>query len=452
MDTLTDLIQSAALANLAAGKFDEVEAFCRPILTRRPNDIFALQCLGTVAMRTGKPHEAIAFLRRASKAKRGDAGLLTNLGVALRAAGRLDEAVEAYGLALKAAPNAGETWFNLGNALKDLGRPGESERAYRNAIATQNCTAGGFNVYCNLGLLWEEHGAFDAAIDAYQRALKLRSNQPELYYNLGNALRGKLALDDAIGAYDAALRLRPEYSQARLNQSLALLQMGDFKHGFARYEARLRTDEVEPREFSSPFWIGEPLAGCTLLLHAEQGLGDTIQFLRYLPTLNKLGGRILVEVHPALRRLVERKVEHEALRCVEVLSRGDVLPPFDFHLHIMSLPHVLGFDPDRIPGNSPYLWPDPVVLQHWISRRFGSAWFGQVIQSIATIAIDPYGPSRCCRYSTRRHRTAAIGISSVFKSVPALRTLRFFHLVRSPTSRPSSATLLTRPPSFAPST
>jgi tetratricopeptide (TPR) repeat protein len=378
-----DLVQAAALANLEAGRFDEVEALCRPILAKRPNDIVALQCLGAASLRAGKPDEAVAYLRRASKARRGDVGLLTNLGVALKVAGRIEEAVKTYGLALKAAPHAGETWFNLGNALKDLGRLGEAEQAFRKAIAAGNCSAGGANVYCNLGLLWEDCGAFDAAIAAYQQTLKLRPNHPELYYNLGNALRGKLALDEAIGAYDTALRLRPEYPQARLNQSLAFLQKGDFARGFAGYEARLDTDEVERRGFSAPQWTGEPLMSRTLLLHAEQGLGDTIQFLRYLPTLNRLGSRIVLEVHPALRRLVDRKIEHDALGCVAAVSRGDELPPFDVQLHIMSLPYVLGFDLANIPGTSPYMWPDPVALQDWTARlhdrssiRIGLVWAG----------------------------------------------------------------------------
>lgn len=377
-----DLVQAAALANLDAGRFDEVEALCRPILARRPNDIVALQCLGAASLRAGKPDEAVVYLRRASKARRGDVGLLTNLGVALKAAGRIEEAVKTYGLALKAAPHAGETWFNLGNALKDLGRTSEAEQAFRNAIAAGNCSAGGANAYCNLGLLWEDHGAFDAAIAAYQQALKLRP-QPEFYYNLGNALRGKLALDEAIGAFETALRLRPDYPQARLNQSLAFLQKGDFARGFAGYEARLDTDEVERRGFGAPRWAGEPLAGRTLLLHAEQGLGDTIQFLRYLPTLNRLGERIVVEVHRALRRLVERKIERDALGCVAAVSRGDQLPHFHIHLHMMSLPNVLGFDLADIPGPSPYLWPDPAAVQDWIARlpdsnavRIGLVWAG----------------------------------------------------------------------------
>lgn len=383
MSSLNETIQAAAIANLEAGRLDEVEALCRPMLARHPNDIVALQCLGAAALRTGRSDEAVLFLRRATKAKRGDIGLLNNLGIALKAAGRLDEAIKVYRSALKAEPKAGETWFNLGNTLRELGQRGEAEQAYRHAIAAGNCAMGGAHVYSNLGLLLQDNDAFDAAIAAHQRAISLQPRAPEFHYNLGNALRARRAPDEAIRAYETALQLRPGYPEARLNQSLALLQKGDFAGGFAGYEARLATDEIERRGFGAPLWTGDPLAGRTLLLHAEQGLGDTIQFLRYLPALNERGGRIVVEVQSALRRLVERKIEHDALARVEVISRGDTLPPFDVHLHFMSLPYALGFDPGDIPGATPYLWPDPIRLEQWSSRladerslRIGLVWAG----------------------------------------------------------------------------
>jgi len=373
---------ATALAHLEAGRFDLAEELCRPILAERPNDIVALQCAAFAVMRAGRPDQAVPFLQRATKAKRGDTGLLSNLGVALKTAGRLEEAVKVYRKALKGEPNSGQTWFNLGNALKDMKRHDEAEVAYRRAIATENC-GDGSAVYCNLGLLQEGRGDYDAAIASYQLALRARPASPNLHFNLGNALRGKLSLDEAIHAYDRALQLQPGYPDARLNQSLAFLLKGDFARGFAGFEARLDTNEVVQRGFRRPLWRGEPLSGRCLLLHAEQGYGDTIQFLRYLPELDRRGGRIVVEVPPALRRLVERKVEHDALGGIEILSAGDALPAFDFHLPFMSLPNVFGFDASAIPGTPPYLWADPVAVEHWRNRlagddavRIGVVWAG----------------------------------------------------------------------------
>jgi hypothetical protein len=145
---------------------------------------------------------------------------------------------------------------------------------------------------------------------------------------------------------------------------------------------------VEQREFDAPLWSGEALAGRRLLLYAEQGLGDTIQFLRYLPALAERSGHLVVEVQPALRRLVERKVAHDALGRVEVVGRGDALPAFDFCVPFMSLPSVVGFDPGKIPGTTRYLWPDPAAVEDWSARlagedslRIGLVWAGNPTHS-----------------------------------------------------------------------
>ena len=171
----------------------------------------------------------------------------------------------------------------------------------------------------------EERGAIDEAIAAYRQAVQRRPEFAEYHYNLGNALRAKLALDEAVAAYDRALMLRPDYPEARMNQSLAFLLKGDFARGLEGYEARRLTPEAEQRGFSAPLWRGEALVQRCLLLHAEQGFGDRIQLLRYLPVLDAYGGRIVVEVQPALRALVDAKVRRDALASVEVRSRGEAL-------------------------------------------------------------------------------------------------------------------------------
>ncbi|QPF93911.1 tetratricopeptide repeat protein [Bradyrhizobium commune] len=383
MDIAAENMLATAISRLSAGRFGEVEALCRPILARYPQHVGALHCMAQAVSRSGRPDDALPFLRRAIKVQPGDAGLLTNFGVTLRAAGKLDEAVKAYRQALQEAPEVGDIWFNLGNALRENEREGEAEAAYTRAIATGNCTNGGAAVHANHGLLLEDRGDFVAAIAAHREATRLLPDMAEYHYNLGNALRANLRLDDAVHAYDAALRLRPGYPEAILNQSLAFLLQGDFSRGLAGYEARLLTAEVERRNFAPPLWRGEPLAKRVLLLHAEQGLGDTIQFLRYLPLLNERAGHVLVEIPPALRRLTERKVTREGLAQVSVVSRSETLPRFDFHIPFMSLPHAVGFDVQDIPGGVPYLSADPAVVETWSARvgsedalRVGLVWAG----------------------------------------------------------------------------
>jgi tetratricopeptide (TPR) repeat protein len=374
---------TTALAHLGAGRLGEAEARYQAILARRPKEIAALHCLGLVALQGGKPDRAVAFLGRAASLTPADPAVLSNLGSARRAAGQLDEAVAAFNAALKIDPRAGETLFNLGNALGALRRHAEAEQAYRRAIAAGNCRQGGAAVYCNLGLLLEERGAIDEAIAAYRQAVQRRPEFAEYHYNLGNALRAKLALDEAVAAYDRALMLRPDYPEARMNQSLAFLLKGDFARGLEGYEARRLTPEAEQRGFSAPLWRGEALVQRCLLLHAEQGFGDTIQLLRYLPVLDAYGGRIVVEVQPALRALVDAKVRRDALASVEVRSRGEALPSFDCHLPMMSLARILGIASKAFPVRTPYLWPNSQAAAYWQTRlgaggvqRIGLVWAG----------------------------------------------------------------------------
>jgi tetratricopeptide (TPR) repeat protein len=374
---------SEALAHLDGGRHDVAEALCLEILEQYPRDVPALHCLGLALLPSGRPEQAVATLRRAAKRAPRDLLLLTNLGVALKAAGRLEEAVIIYQAALRIAPQAGETLFNLGNALLALGRRDESESAYRRAIAAGNCRAAGAGVYCNLGRLLEERGALDEAVAAYRNAILGLPDLPENHYNLGNALRARLALDEAVRAYDRALELRPFYPNARLNQSLVFLLRGDFGRGWEGFEWRLQTDEVERRHLSAPFWRGEALAGRCLLLHAEQGLGDTIQCLRYLPTLAARGGRVILEVQPSLRRLVDDMIDRGRLPSIEVRSRGEELPAFDCHLPLMSLHRLFHAGGPAVPDNAPYIRPDPEMVARWQDRlggngeiRIGLVWAG----------------------------------------------------------------------------
>jgi tetratricopeptide (TPR) repeat protein len=415
-------VLSEALAHLDAGRLDAAQSLARSVLARRPKDVIALQCMGLAALRGGCPDEAVPWLRQAAKLQRGDAGLLTNLGVALKAAGRLDEAVQAFTLATRAAPGAGEIHFNLGNALQALRRDEAAEAAYRRALAAGNCRQGGAAVHANLGLLLEARGAGPDAVGAHRAAVRLRPDVAEYHYNLGNALRAVLALDDAIAAYDRALALRADYHEARLNQSLALLLKGDFARGFAGYEARLETAEVERRDFPTPPWRGEPLDGRRLLVFAEQGLGDAIQFLRYLPALSAGGQRIIVEVQPALRRLVDAKLAREALTSVTVVSRGEQLPGFDVHASLMSLPATLGFDAAAIPGQVPYLWAKPDAVARWRARvaadaalAVGLVWAGNPHhrndrnRSIAPAAMAPLIRAISSRHGDARFFSLQVG-------------------------------------------
>lgn len=363
-----DNAMMTAFAHLAAGRLDEAEAISRAILASQPNHPGALHCLGLVLLRGGRPDAAVAELSRAASLDPRDTALAANLGVALRAAGRIEEAVAAYQAVLRIAPDDGDTLFRLGNALLALGRDREAEQSYRQAIASGTCRDGGAGAYANLGLLLEERGAYDQAAEAHREAIRRRPAFAEYHYNLGNALRGRLALDEAVRAYGDALALKPDYPEARLNQSLALLALGDFARGWEGFEARLHSGEVEDRGFEAPMWDGRPLAGRRLLVHAEQGHGDTIQCLRYLPALAELGGTVVIEVQPALRRLVEINLPHDAKASFAVVGRGDALPEFDFHLPVMSLHRICKAGQPSFAAAVPHIDPEPESAARWRAR------------------------------------------------------------------------------------
>lgn len=228
-----------AVAHLKAGRLDEVEALCRPILARRPKDIVALQCMGIAALRAGRPDQAVSFLHQAADTKKGDVGLLTNLGAALKAAGRLEEAVAVYELAVTSAPGAGETLFNLGNALSAMGRQIEAEAAYRRAIAAGNCRDGGAGAMSNLGALLEGRGQFGEAAEIFGEVVRRRPDFGPYRYNLANALLARGALEEAIAEYGRAIALSPGYAEAHLNLGNALYRKGDLPAAFASFQQAL---------------------------------------------------------------------------------------------------------------------------------------------------------------------------------------------------------------------
>ena len=186
---------------------------------------------------------------------------------------------------------------------------------------------------------------------------------------------GKVA--EGVALYDEALRLRPDYPEAHLNKALALLSTADFGRGWAEYEWRWKMPHLKPPKFKQPRWDGKPLAGRTLLLHAEQGLGDTVQFMRYAPLAHGDGKVVLDCPTP----LVELAASCPGIN--EVVPRGQQLPAFDTYSPLLSLPGLFGSDLDSIPASIPYLYPKPERVAYWKQElagvpgfRVGIAWQG----------------------------------------------------------------------------
>lgn len=240
------------------------------------------------------------------------------------------------------------------------------------------------SAHCNRGVALAKLGLLDEAIAAYQAALSFKPDFPEAYFNWGNALQLLSSYEMALAAYDQAIAIRADYAQAHWNKSMALLLRGELENGFKLFEWRWRCSAFtsKQRNFKQALWLGaESLQGKTILLHAEQGMGDTIQFCRYCEAVHALGAIVLLEVQAPLVGLLA------SLRGVSrLIKRGDPLPEFDFHCPLMSLPLALKTGLDSIPAAPHYLRADSAKVALWKNRlgektikRVGLVWSGSQI-------------------------------------------------------------------------
>ncbi|MEC4896140.1 MAG: tetratricopeptide repeat protein, partial [Oscillatoria sp. PMC 1050.18] len=350
-----------ALKHYQAGRFAAAEQICRKIVQSEPQQADALHLLGILAYEQGNKPEAIAKYRQAIEIKPDNPDVYNNLAIALKNQGDLDAAIVYYQQAITLRPNSADLYKNLGLAYKEKGLSEQAAAAYQQAITIQPEQA---DLYNKLGMVYRELGLAEEAIVQYQQALKLKPNWEVLYNNLGNAYREKGDLASAKVAYHQAIAIRSNYAQAQFGLAGALLMEGDFQRGFQGYEWRWKLKDNSPRKFPQPIWDGSSLAGRTILLHAEQGLGDTIQFIRYVSRLKAQGARVVVETQNALVELFQVLDDID-----EVVGRGKPLPDFDVHSPLLSLSRVFGDTIDTIPTQVPYLF-SPADNQLYLPNYF----------------------------------------------------------------------------------
>ncbi|HTP96296.1 MAG TPA: FkbM family methyltransferase, partial [Burkholderiales bacterium] len=299
------------------------------------------------------------------------------LGDALLAHDEVEQAIEVYRRLIAQCPDHSDAHCHLGVALKRLGQLDEAIACYRCAIVLDPANA----IACtNLGNALEAADRYTDAEAAYCRALALAPDNAEAHNALGLTLYRMGRVDDGIAELRRAIALKPDHVNAHTNLGLALLTRGDLAGGWPEYEWRLdMPDADEPeRVFRQPRWTGQDLGGKSLLVHFEQGLGDTLQFVRYVPVLARRGIGASLACQPELRRLLAKMPGARG-----VITTGDKLPRFDFRCSLMSLPLRLGTDLDSIPSEVPYLHADPALAQAWRERlsspafKVGLAWAGK---------------------------------------------------------------------------
>lgn len=339
------------------GKFEEAITRTQQVLRFKPDYAEAHNNLGVTYARQGRVDEAVASFREAVSLKPGYAEAHNNLGIALRDQGKLEDAVSSCREAVRLRPEYADAYYSLGNALRDLDRFDEAAASFEQAVALKPESVESRN---NLGIVYEAIGRLDDAIAQYDQVLRIKPDYVESHYNWGLALVRKGQLDEAIQRYDSALRLRPDSADMHRSRAMALLLKGDFEQGFTEFEWRWGCSDTIRPPFEQPPWDGSPLAGRTILLHAEQGLGDTVQFIRFAPHVKARGARVLLQCQPPVKCLLSGCAGFDQL-----IVQGEAIPPFDVHAPLMSLPRLLGITLTTIPAERAYIEADAGLIEKW---------------------------------------------------------------------------------------
>lgn len=436
-----------ALAALQRGEDARAEQLLKKLLRKMPRHLDALIILGAVCGRQGRYSEAATLFERAVKNHPDNAEAHYNMGLAVGHLGFHDRALECYQRALAADPRHLNTHNNLAAELLASDRCEEALRHLKQALAYHPDDP---QLLGKFGLALKETGCYDDAIAAFRRAIRIVPDDPVSHANLGLVLRHVGRLDEAIDCFRRAIALNPrpaphhhdlgltlyesgqsdaaikcmrqaialsaeplefraegvrqaialdaEPSEFRANLGVVLLAEGKFREGWAEREHRLplRSPLSDRPWIDAPFWKGEPLAGKSILVHAEQGLGDSLQFVRYLPFLSEMGAAVTFTVQPVLIPLLK----HLAGK-ITLVPTHDAGARFDFQALLLSLPHRFGTDLSNIPNTVPYIAVDGAKIAYWRERigrwgfKVGISWqgnpkfIGDAGRSIALREFEP---------------------------------------------------------------
>ena len=363
---------------ISYGRYKESKEILAELLLENPSDHLATHMLGLLAKKTNQWNLAIAFFTRAININRKYFDSYLERGLVNRQLTNLSLSIADFSAALEITPLSFEALNNRGIALCQAGNPVRAIEDFNKAVALKpNCS----QIYFNRGLAQRTFGHISAALDDYTRSIELDSKNYRALNNRAMLHRDLKNFDKAIQDLDKCLSVRPDFYEALWNKSLTLLLMGNHDLGWKLYESRWLTPEFKPkvRNFSSPLWLGEnSLKNKTILIHSEQGLGDTLQFCRYINLFKNLSCTVLLEVERPLVTIMRNLLPKE-----NIFRKGIQLPEFDYHCPMMSLP--LAFQTHGITyiEKGAYLQPTASAVGHWSSilgkskkPRVGLAWRG----------------------------------------------------------------------------
>jgi tetratricopeptide (TPR) repeat protein len=346
-------------------------------ITLNPDNAEAYNLRGNILQSQGREQAALESYDEALNADHNCVDAHFNRGNSLYALGQFENALSSFDDALLLRPAFAAAHNNRGNLLHTLQRDGEAVASYDVAIALDPDYA---QAFFNRGVALQFMDRNLEASASYADAIKIKPDYAEAFNNQGNVFQNMNLYQNALNAYHQAQTIDPEYGDAHWNEALCRLKTGDFENGWEKYEWRWQNSISNPskQQFIHPLWQGkENLDGKTILLHSEQGLGDTIQFFRYAAMVSKLGAKTLLQVHPSLAVLLRNR-----LRGVKILSRA-ATEEYDFHCPLLSLPLAFNTKLWAIPASPSYLFSDPAISTLWQNKiglknypRVGLVWSG----------------------------------------------------------------------------
>jgi len=385
---------------LHMNRFEEAATLFKEAVTARPSETGIAMNLGTALLKMNRLQEAGAVYEQIIRMKPDFAEAWANIAVVLAELRRLEDAARANRRAIELKPNFSLPYQNLGTVLRDMGRLDEAEQVLKQGLnidpnrpemlarlalvyLSQGATDRAKNqeaievlrralaiqpnhpyVLSNLGVALARLGRPEEAVPYHEQALQINPSFPMGMMNLGVALRSLGRFDEARNAFQRALALEPNNPALHENLANELLVTGDWDKGLIEFERRLDDKSIFVRNWTTPRWDGSDPAGKTILLAAEQGIGETIQMARYAQLIDQRGGRVVMEVQEPIASLISR-----AQGVSEVVAQGQALPNHDAYAYVGSLPHLFRTTPQTIPAKVPYISADPARVENW-RRKF----------------------------------------------------------------------------------
>jgi tetratricopeptide (TPR) repeat protein len=376
MATVNELL-AVAIDQHNAGRLKEAEQLCRQILSIEPNSRLGWHLLGRICHDGQRYGEAIQHIAQSLGLWPKNPVAYLDLGRGFLRLGKNGEAATCFQKALELKPDYAEAHVNLGLVFEQEKRLDEAVACYRRGLELNPNFP---EALYNLANMRQLQGDGSDAIALYRRALEIRPDFAVAHNGLGAALQADGDLTEADNCYARALAIQPLFASAHSNRAQLRLLKGDFEHGWPEYEWRWKTAQIPERSFRQPRWDGRWLGGKSILIYAEQGLGDTLQFIRYSPLVKAQGGTVVVECPPVLVKLLTK------CRGIDQLAGGgEKLPDFDVQVPLLSLPGILKTTLDTIPRDVPYVHADRTLVAQWHNKleaiggfQIGINWFGSL--------------------------------------------------------------------------